>query len=138
MTAVRDLSALGPFSALANLLIVLASALAVSAALSAIASGAGASGSELWPRDSSGVLRCASAILYAYEGVALVLPVEAEYTAAERRKGSSAQCAARSFERVLLGAMSFLALAFALVGCVCAAGFPTIGQGSVTAFLALR
>jgi amino acid permease len=63
------------------------------------------------------------AILYSYEGICLILPVE------------SAMKEPRHFSKAFMGSMTLVALVFAIVSCSCVLAFGTVTNGSVTAFL---
>ena len=63
------------------------------------------------------------AILYSYEGICLILPVE------------SAMKDPREFKKVFSWAMAIVALILATFACVCVLTFGNVTSGSVTAFL---
>lgn len=63
------------------------------------------------------------AILYSYEGICVVLPVE------------SAMARPEHFKTVFVSSMAFTAVVFASVACLCVIAFGDVTNGSVTAFL---
>lgn len=73
-----------------------------------------------------------AATFYAFEGVGLVLPIRNAHLPSE-----GADCTPR-FEWVLCGTLALVASFMAIVGCVCAAAFPSIDSASVTAYLSSR
>lgn len=71
---------------------------------------------------------CAAAAFYAFEGMSIVLPV-----------GNALSLTSRSFYgRLVVLAMGFVAMLFAVVAVVSALAFPGIDSASITAFLAAR
>jgi amino acid permease len=63
------------------------------------------------------------AILYSYEGICVILPVESAMEHPEH------------FKNVFVSSMSFTALVFAAVASLCVVAFGDVNNGSVTAFL---
>lgn len=84
---IPSIHALTPLSMVANTLMFLACATAVGAALHEITNGQHASGSALWPDSAGDVALCLGALFYAYEGIALVLPVETATRVLDARAG---------------------------------------------------
>ena len=72
-----------------------------------------------WPQ----VPLAVCAILYSYEGICLILPIE------------SAMKEPKNFKFVFVSAMALVACLLAGVACICVMTFGTITNGSVTAFL---
>jgi len=73
--------------------------------------------------DAHAVFDCVSTLFYAFEGVGVILPIENSMRNPEH------------FGRVLVSAMSILAVVFVLVGALASIAFPHTGTGSITAFL---
>ena len=63
------------------------------------------------------------AVLYSYEGICVILPVE------------SAMAKPEHFKAVFVSSMTFTAVVFASVACLCVIAFGDVTNGSVTAFL---
>jgi amino acid permease len=134
----RDMRALAPLSSAANALMLLACGAALYAACGSFGAGLGATAEQLWPSSVGDIILCASALLYSYEGVALILPIETQFASANPPAERETARSHERFERVLISAMCTLATIFGLVGCACAIGLPAISGGSVTAYLATQ
>ncbi|CAB9508103.1 Proton-coupled amino acid transporter 2 [Seminavis robusta] len=64
------------------------------------------------------------AILYSYEGICVILPVESAMAQPDRYFGT-----------VFVTSMTFTAMVFAAVACLCVVAFGDVTDGSITAFL---
>jgi amino acid transporter len=80
----------------------------------------------------------ASSMFFSFEGIGLVLPVENSYTAAYSSREEELQANQRYRSKVLVGAMSTVALLFLWIGISASLGFPDITSGSITAYLEER
>eukprot|EP00470_Lotharella_oceanica_P014862 CAMPEP_0170191292 /NCGR_PEP_ID=MMETSP0040_2-20121228/51381_1 /TAXON_ID=641309 /ORGANISM="Lotharella oceanica, Strain CCMP622" /LENGTH=397 /DNA_ID=CAMNT_0010439347 /DNA_START=16 /DNA_END=1209 /DNA_ORIENTATION=- len=75
-----------------------------------------------------------SSMFYAYEGIAIVMPVENGFMRFEDPNTENERH--RSFLRLLMCAMSTISMIMLTLGATCGAAFPGISTGSITAYLA--
>jgi len=73
-----------------------------------------------------------SSMFYAYEGIAIVLPVENSFC----RNKHLSPTRTRDFQNVLIGAICTLSSFMLIVGASCGTAFSDITSGSITAYLA--
>ena len=78
---------------------------------------------DLYTIEWSQVPMAICAVLYSYEGICVILPIE------------SAMAAPEHFQKVFVTSMTFTALVFCSVASLCVIAFGDVTNGSVTAFL---
>eukprot|EP00466_Bigelowiella_natans_P020772 jgi/Bigna1/89565/estExt_fgenesh1_pg.C_510129 len=72
-----------------------------------------------------------SSLFYAYEGIAIIMPVENSFC----RTLENSLERSHSFQNILVAAMATVAFLMLIVGASCGAAFPGIESGSITAYL---
>mmetsp|Transcript_3849 Transcript_3849/g.11890 ORF Transcript_3849/g.11890 Transcript_3849/m.11890 type:complete len:375 (-) Transcript_3849:735-1859(-) len=86
----------------------------------------------VWPNNPMKVPVFLGAVFYAFEGIALVLPIENSLSV---RAAKASSCF--GYEELVVTAMSTVVLIFAIIGTVCGRAFPH-ASGSVVAYLAME